>query len=311
MAYQVEFEFSPMHELVISLCSFVNQTEHKTLDVGVEWVKAVRAGLQGHLAKRLASGAMRKYLSYGFMACFIMRAPDPHEVQAFLQWFSERSAGELYECLLQSGLDPADAQFGNLEERRDVWVDVLGGWYEGYFRNVNPQIIQGLFEEAARMKRLSATMPPEELVMTAMNGVQIQDDSIDRVILIPQYHYRPWNLTLQLGRNLLNYYPADVLPPAPGEPPKTLIRLTKALADESRLRMLRYIAAEGPHTFTDIVQNSGLSKGTVHHHLVALRAAGLIWLQTDMKDSRKYHVHAKTMDDISELVKRYVFDREV
>lgn len=308
MSYQVDVEFFPIYELVISLQAFVHQPNHKTLDVGIDWVRNVKSRLQPELAKQLSSSTARKNVRDGFIDVLLVQSPNKQEVEGFLQWISSLSPGDMYELLVIAGVDPAGENLGNLEERRDAWVGVLRGWNEGYFSQLDGAIIQGLHEEADRLCELRAHLSSNELVRTATHGLHVNEDTqVERVLLIPQYHYRPWNVTSQLGSLVIDFYPADFLPLAVGEPPKSLTRLVKALGDESRLRILRYIAAEGPSAFTDIVQFSGLAKGTVHHHLVALRAAGLVWLFTDMGENRKYQVDEKTIDDISNLVKGFVF----
>src|SRR5262249_57498517 len=54
-----------------------------------------------------------------------------------------------------------------------------------------------------------------------------------------------------------------------------LMGLAGAVGDESRLRILRFLASGGPYTLTEVARATGLSQSTVHHHLIALRAAGL------------------------------------
>jgi DNA-binding transcriptional ArsR family regulator len=58
-------------------------------------------------------------------------------------------------------------------------------------------------------------------------------------------------------------------------PPVELMRMTRALADPSRVQLLKLIT-QAPKSFTEVVNISNLSKGTVHHHMMMLRAAGLI-----------------------------------
>ena len=70
-------------------------------------------------------------------------------------------------------------------------------------------------------------------------------------------------------------YATDALPPGPDEPPPGLRRMTHALSDDTRLRLLRFLAT-GPQSFSAIVAWAGIPKSTVHYHLVALRAAGLV-----------------------------------
>jgi DNA-binding transcriptional ArsR family regulator len=60
-----------------------------------------------------------------------------------------------------------------------------------------------------------------------------------------------------------------------GAPPARLVRQLRALADERRLRVLRRLR-ESPASLTELAAEFGLPKTTMHHHLVALRSAGLV-----------------------------------
>ena len=57
----------------------------------------------------------------------------------------------------------------------------------------------------------------------------------------------------------------------PGDPAE-LVRIYKALGDESRLKLLKRLH-EGPISLTDAAQEVGLAKSTTHHHLAILRQA--------------------------------------
>jgi DNA-binding transcriptional ArsR family regulator len=164
----------------------------------------------------------------------------------------------------------------NLVAARDRALSVLRGWDDEYFRHVDPTILEGLAAEAARTRALIETMEPLTLVEQATNGVYFMPEPRpDLVLLIPQYHYRPWNVFSIYRTMRAIQYPVDAVPPVEGEIPPGLLRLTRALGDDSRLRILRFLAA-GPQSFSSVVQFSGLAKSTVHHHLVVLRAAGLV-----------------------------------
>ncbi len=100
---------------------------------------------------------------------------------------------------------------------------------------------------------------------------------------------------------------ADALPPVPGTPPPALLRLTHALSDESRLRILRYLAA-GERSFTEVVREIGLAKSTVHHHLVALRAAGLVRVRHDAANAVGYGLRADALDDLDARLTSFLHD---
>jgi ArsR family transcriptional regulator len=58
---------------------------------------------------------------------------------------------------------------------------------------------------------------------------------------------------------------------------RRLVRVYKALADPTRLEILRLLAAQrGPTCVCDVVDHFGLAQPTISHHLRVLREAGLL-----------------------------------
>ena len=57
--------------------------------------------------------------------------------------------------------------------------------------------------------------------------------------------------------------------------PLRLVRLSKALGDEKRLRILRALA-DGEKSLMELAEMFGLAKTTMHHHMIILRSAGLV-----------------------------------
>ena len=65
--------------------------------------------------------------------------------------------------------------------------------------------------------------------------------------------------------------------PLPAPEQGRLVRVFKALADPTRLEILRLLAAQrGPTCVCDVVAHFGLSQPTISHHLRVLREAGLL-----------------------------------
>jgi ArsR family transcriptional regulator len=76
--------------------------------------------------------------------------------------------------------------------------------------------------------------------------------------------------------------PQGCCPPRPIEPlgdeeQERLLRAFKALADPTRLELLRLLGAQpGPTCVCDLVAHFDLSQPTISHHLKVLREAGLL-----------------------------------
>ncbi|HLJ11159.1 MAG TPA: metalloregulator ArsR/SmtB family transcription factor [Planctomycetaceae bacterium] len=76
---------------------------------------------------------------------------------------------------------------------------------------------------------------------------------------------------------------------------KELVQVFKLLSDETRLRVLTYLAREGELHVTALCDKLGQSQPAVSHHLALLRVAGLIEARRDGKHNfysiRGKHFH--------------------
>ncbi|WP_434749873.1 ArsR/SmtB family transcription factor [Paenibacillus amylolyticus] len=123
---------------------------------------------------------------------------------------------------------------------------------------------------------------------------------LKKVILIPQYHARPFVTSTIFNEVIFTNYACDIMPTEPGRPDPKLLRLTRALSDETRLVILRLLAGK-QLSFSEIVREVKLSKSTIHYHLIFLRAAGLVLVHYD---------HKKISHGYSKLLRRrfwYIF----
>lgn len=301
--FDVCFRFNPTYELVISARAYMNKPHHKILDSGTEWIHKVQTSIPRELESRFSQWKRKDAFHWG-LEFLIWQCPVSDNPIEFCHWLSERNSGELYESMLFPKRQVVPA---NLTELRDDCVKVLLTWNSYYFSQVNQALLARLAEDA-RTKQISlenGTMSTEDLVEQATGGLRVSETlAIDQLILIPQHHYAPWNhLTggCKIEERNLYFcsYPADVLGTSPGEPDSKLLRLTKALSDVSRLRILHFLNG-GRRTFAEIVQFSGLTKGTVSHHLVLLRAAGLVVVHKDFeRDSDSYSISGRILDEVT------------
>jgi len=76
---------------------------------------------------------------------------------------------------------------------------------------------------------------------------------------------------------------------------RELVQVFKLLSDETRLRILLYLARESELHVTALCDKLGQSQPAVSHHLALLRVAGLIEARRDGKHNyysvRQTHVH--------------------
>src|SRR5919204_5026487 len=93
--YRVEVDWAPAYELLVSLKAYVNRREHKTLELGVGWVKGVRRQLQPELAADLASADALADVHVPNL--LVRQCPADRDVAGYLHWLNILPMGELYE----------------------------------------------------------------------------------------------------------------------------------------------------------------------------------------------------------------------
>lgn len=153
-----------------------------------------------------------------------------------------------------------------------------------------------------------ATLGPVELVEKTTGGIRwLSEPGVRRVILAPSYFARPYNFLLSAGDWRLFGYPiADTALDAsdPLAPPQSVVRLHRALGDDTRLRILKLLATRDWY-LTEIAQQLELSKPTIKHHLALLRAAGLVTV-TEEAAVIYYSLRRSRLDDASSELRRFI-----
>ncbi len=300
---QVQIESGASYELLMSLYAFVHRKDQRTLDIGASWASQVEAQLGADFADNLNDSEYAK--SAWLLEVLVWRCPMDRDVAPFLRWMGALSLGEMYELIMPYIGEGTRSLPPNLVEIRDKCLQLLNRWNDLYFSTIDPGILPGLAADAEQKKALLEKLSPYEVVEVATEGVVLEPSpSRKLVVLVPQSHNRPWNINSDLQGVKLLFYPADVLPTHPGEPPASLLRLTRALADESRLRILRHLSDER-RSFTDLVRHTRLAKSTVHQHIVLLRAAGLVRTYEAPDGSRDYGLRASAADRLGEQLNAY------
>jgi DNA-binding transcriptional ArsR family regulator len=157
---------------------------------------------------------------------------------------------------------------------------ILHAWLPR-FETVEARVGRMLDRDASSRGLDEAVRDPIGFVERATNGIRlVPEQRIRRIVLAPSYFGRPYNSLTKVGDTQIICYPiADSALGAADRlaPPATTVRLYRALGDESRLRILRYLA-DGDRYLTEIANELELSKPTIKHHLAQLRAAGLVTL---------------------------------
>lgn len=299
MNYKVEVDFAPMYECITSLVAFLGKQNHNAMDAGKLWAREV----QERFAPRLLQ-QMREIITITddfSLSPYVWSCPGERSVNGFLDWFDALSPGELYEISGRFGQSVPS----NLSDLRNSASEILRQWDAGYFSGIDPRILEGLQQEAhSRRAQLNGTNDME-VYEQATEGMRLYPtERLKQVIIIPQYHSRPLVTSSMFEEYVFTSYSFDAIPPEEGRPAPALMRLTRALSDETRLFILRLLTGR-PLNFTEIVKGVGLSKSTIHYHLIALRAAGLVIVHTSGK-STSYSLRPEALTVLPERIAAYL-----
>jgi DNA-binding transcriptional ArsR family regulator len=186
-------------------------------------------------------------------------------------------------------------------------IEVLELWAERVWNPESLTIVPILERDAEAKRDLMRTLPMERFITTATNGVEFAPrPGIDRVVMVPSFVNRPLVSYLEFGEVLLIIYPvADESVSADADaPPLRLVRLSKALGDEKRLRILR-VLSEGEKSLMELADTFGVAKTTMHHHMIVLRSAGLVSVGVGQK---RYRLRTETVPDVGALLSGYLGD---
>jgi DNA-binding transcriptional ArsR family regulator len=152
------------------------------------------------------------------------------------------------------------------------------------------------------------TMDKLDLIERTTGGVRwLPTAGISRVVLGPSYFSRPYNFLLGGDGWRFFGYPVadealDIVDPL--APPPSVVRLHRALGDPTRMRILKLLAGRDLY-LTEIAKHLELSKPTIKHHLVQLRAAGLVTI-TESGAVFYYSLRRDRLDDASADLKRFL-----
>lgn len=316
-ALTVEIDASEAAELLLGVATVLVDEDRDTYELEATRIDEIRAGMPSELLGQAAellpgkSAALLLGLVYTTpkprtAPAFLehLAATDPLEIRLHLLGYyarghhvtepqairraAEGDAAAIAE-LLEAASEYVDAEkCANLEravlsdpvEGKRALIDFLSRWYEHVLPELAPADPSLAERDAAAKRELVRAVPPEQVVERLAPGLQwVPGPEIDRVVFFPAYSPRPWVYMSEYKRVKIFCYPItlDRAPSGPDDPAE-LVRIYKALGDESRLKLLKRLQS-GPVSLTDAAQEVGLAKSTTHHHLAILRQAGFVLIQ--------------------------------
>jgi biotin operon repressor len=196
------------------------------------------------------------------------------------------------------GIPPQETADRLVAAMRAVQKDAFAE-YEAEFRAILERDIKAHRSMAERMSA-------ERLVELTTNGISIEQAGYTRpILLVPTVAGRPWVIFTDTPDQLIMAYPVadEYMDADPDAPPSWLIKTYKALGDERRLRVLRRLSS-GPASLHDLAEELDISKSTLHHHMMLLRAAGLV--KVIIGNEKEYALRADVVPETAAVLQSYI-----
>jgi DNA-binding transcriptional ArsR family regulator len=159
-------------------------------------------------------------------------------------------------------------------------------------------------------QELAKKQPLPELLESLSQGVQIEEFlQVEQVVFVPSFWSTPLVFYSKIGESAMaatfGVRPANAsIIPGEGVPDALLLAL-KALADPTRLRILRYLTHQ-PLSPAQLSRRLRLRAPTVTHHLKALRLAGLVNLTVDVKDEGRYMARIEAIGELQSHLEEFL-----
>lgn len=185
------------------------------------------------------------------------------------------------------------AEFG------ERYLEALYSYHQVFFAEEEIRIRPALQDSLAHAQALAKKLDVPDLVEELSQGLHFESlREFAELILAPSYWSTPLVIFNELDqRRMLLVYgarPADASL-VPGEVvPDALLLALKALADPTRLRILRYLVGQ-PLTPAQLSRRLRLRAPTVIHHLNTLRLAGLVHVTLETGGERRYAIRSESV----------------
>ena len=204
------------------------------------------------------------------------KKPKDKQIETTLKWWSR------------------PAEFG------ERYLEALTAYREVFFAEEENRIRPALKAALQRGQLAAQEKDVPDLLEDLSQGVRFtalaENYDAQSLVLTPSYWSTPFIIHVKVseGRMVLLYgaRPAGASLVPGEEVPDDLLHALKALADPTRLRILKYLA-EKPHSPADLSRRLRLRAPTVIHHLNALRLAGLVHLILGPEGERQYDIRSE------------------
>jgi DNA-binding transcriptional ArsR family regulator len=185
-------------------------------------------------------------------------------------------------------------------------IDRLASWKDRVFTAQMAAIGPILEREVDRLRHRAADLGQDRFLEEATTGsAVVAEPGTDTIELFPHWALRPWNVYWEHGSAQIVGVPvpAEHASADPDDPPDRLVSLAKALGDERRLRILRRLTV-GSYTLQELSDHFAIPKTTLLHHLVMLRAAGIV--RVGPGTAGRYSLRPEVPRELQRLLESYL-----
>jgi DNA-binding transcriptional ArsR family regulator len=282
------------YEILLSLSLYKRQTHLKYLNISKDWYDNTRSKISEELHNEIVN---LSDLQFEDLSVHLIEYCPFNSFKGYISWLSELSIGEMFE-ILSPFLNEKRQMPSDIEKRKENHLRLLTKWFEEYFRDLEEEISAALSENVMEISNAKMTDNPHQLIENITKGISIDNLEATEVVLVPTWHFRPLSLVDIFNHKVILTYPCSL------SNNEEALLITKALAEEKRLKILSSIKAE-PKTFTELVHLMGMSKGNIHHHLLHLRSAGLLKLIPTRQDYFLYQFRYSRIQELSDLLLKF------
>lgn len=204
----------------------------------------------------------------------------------------------------------------NPEKYGEGFLRALQTYYDEFFCEEEKRIRPALEKTVAEAGQMAEELPLQELLNQLSQGLRFDFEGVEEMrelVMIPSFWTTPLSMFTSFGPDksrwifLFGGRPADASL-VPGEVvPELLYQTLKALADPTRLRILRYLSEE-PLTPAELARRLRLRPPTVIHHLDTLRLARLVHVILSHQ-GRRYEARREAIEIACNMLEDFLDDK--
>lgn len=192
----------------------------------------------------------------------------------------------------------------------EAYLSALHSYYDVFFAEEELRLKPYLDRALAQAQDLAKGLSFAALLEELSQGVRFAEPpQAAEIILVPSFWSSPLIFFMQVRDQDAMVMTFGARPPdaslVPGEVvPDALLNALKAMADPTRLRIMRYLMSESL-TPTQLARRLRLRPPTVIHHLSMMRVAGLVQVVVSKKE-KMYKLRMETVTRMMDVLSDYL-----